>query len=348
MTLILITKLLLNIFSFFNLFGIDHKIALSQLIFFLIASLAYLIIKRIGFEYIKNNINIIYWLFILFFILLFVIGDNIRGSTRWVNLYFFNFQPSEFFKIVLIIFLTKFFTLADFDIEKKTYYLKSLFFLAVPFLLVYIEPDLGNAMSYLAIFFIMILFSSIPKKYLFYTVLIGLLFLPLTWNLMRDYQKERIFSFIKPGINQLSSNYNSSQAIITIGSGKFLGRGLGFGTQSKLKFLPENHTDFAFSSLVEQFGFLGGFIILSLYFILILSLIKKTLFLYKNKSVDNNFYFYYFIGFIVYLIFQVSVNIGMNLGVFPVTGISLLLISYGGSSLVTYFIGISLLPVDKV
>ena len=345
---ILVSSLLINIFSIFNLFGIDHNIAFTQLIFLLIGIIVFILVRRVGLDYFKKNINYIYWFFIFLFILLFFIGDDIRGSVRWINLYIFNFQPSEFFKIIFILFLAKFFLLTDFDIEKKSYYIKSLLFLLVPFLLVYFEPDFGNAISYIFIFLIMIAFSSIPKKYLIITIFIGILTLPIVWNIMKDYQKQRIVSFIKPNVNQLTSNYNSFQAMITIGSGKFFGRGLGFGTQSKLQFLPENHTDFAYSSLVEQFGFFGGFLILSLYLFILCILFKKIKFLYKNDTIDNKFYFYYLIGFVSYLLFQVCINIGMNLGVFPVAGISLPLISYGGSSLVTYFIGISLLPFDKV
>jgi len=345
---IIVSTLILNIFSIFNLFGIDHKIALTQLIFLLIGVVIFVLIKRIGIDYFKNNINSLYWIFILLFVLLFFIGDNIRGSVRWINLYIFNFQPSEFFKLIFIFFITKLFLAADFDIEKKTYFFKSLIYVFIPFILVYFEPDFGNALSYAFIYLVMLIYSTIPKKYLLITILMGVLTLPIVWNIMRDYQRQRLISFIKPNVNQLTTNYNSYQAIITVGSGKFFGRGLGFGTQSKLQFLPENHTDFAYSSLVEQFGFFGGSIVISLYFIIFFILIKKIIYFYKNESIDNKFYFYYLVGFFAYLFFQVFINIGMNLGVVPVTGLSLPMISYGGSSLVTYFIGISLLPLDKV
>src|SRR4030066_701944 len=119
---ILISSLLINIFSIFNLFGIDHKIAFTQLIFLLIGIIVFILIRRVGLDYFKNNINYIYWFFIFLFILLFFIGDDIRGSVRWINLYIFNFQPSEFFKIIFILFLAKFFLLTDFDIEKNSYF----------------------------------------------------------------------------------------------------------------------------------------------------------------------------------------------------------------------------------
>ena len=128
----------------------------------------------------------------------------------------------------------------------------------------------------------------------------------------------------------------------------FLGRGLGYGTQSRLSFLPESHTDFAFSSLAEQFGFLGSFTVLFLFFLICLSLIKVILKLSIQRSTLNRFYLYYTVGFLSYLTFQIFVNIAMNLGSFPVAGVSLPMISYGGSSLSTYALGIALLPFDKV
>ena len=135
-----------------------------------------------------------------------------------------------------------------------------------------------------------------------------------------------------------------TQAIITVGSGKFIGRGLGLGTQSRFFFLPENHTDFAFSSLVEQFGFLGGLIVIILYLIMAALLVKRLLSFYFLRDPVDKRNFLYLAGFLSYLIFQFLINIGMNLGLFPITGIALPFISYGGSSFVALMIGMALLP----
>jgi len=203
---------------------------------------------------------------------------------------------------------------------------------------------LGNAMVYFFIFFTMILFSEMPKKYLIYFCLILVVSLPVAWNFMKDYQKDRITSFLNPKVDSQGTAYNMTQAIITVGSGKLLGKGMGLGTQSRFYFLPENHTDFAFSSLVEQFGFVGGLSVIVLYLLIIYLIIMRIFkFYFAHDQIDKS-KFLYLVGFLSYFIFQTLVNIGMNLGLFPVTGIALPLISYGGSSFVATMIGMALLP----
>jgi len=191
------------------------------------------------------------------------------------------------------------------------------------------------------------LFSKIPKKFIINTFFVLLITLPILWGVLKDYQKNRIISFIVKTENVTESNYNLVQSIISIGSGKFLGRGLGYGTQSKLAFLPENHTDFAYSALTEQFGFVGSFTILFLFLLICIELLKLIMKLSSNHTLSSSFYLYYSIGFLSYFTFQVFVNIAMNLGSFPIAGVALPMISYGGSSLSTYVLGIVLLPFDK-
>jgi rod shape determining protein RodA len=171
-----------------------------------------------------------------------------------------------------------------------------------------------------------------------------LVFFPLSWFIMKPYQRVRLISFINPHLDKQGTAYNMIQSIIAIGSGGFLGKGLGLGTQAKLFFLPENYTDFAFASFIEQFGLLGGLILLTLFLILFYFLVKKiynfTHFNYPQVAVD----FYYTLGFLVMIFSQVVINMGMNLGLLPVTGITLPLISYGGSSLASFMLGLALLP----
>ena len=167
---------------------------------------------------------------------------------------------------------------------------------------------------------------------------------PLCWKVMKNYQRDRIVSFFNPNLDRQGTAYNMTQAIITVGSGKFAGRGLGLGTQSRLFFLPENHTDFAYSSLVEQFGFIGGFTVIVLYLTIAFYLIRKLMVYYYLKDPADKAKFLYLVGFFSYFIFQIFINLGMNLGLFPVTGIALPFISFGGSSLVAVLIGIALIP----
>jgi len=348
MTLILISSILLSFFSFFNLLGINHYYAFAQLGFFIFSTILFIIISVIDIEYFKKNYKFFYWLFILLLLSVFLIGDEIRGSKRWIDLHFFNFQPSEFFKIFFIIFIAKFISLKESDMVRRRTFVYALLYLILPFFIVFKQPDFGNALSYVVIFFSIVLFSKIPKKYILTFVIVTILILPLGWNILRDYQKQRVVSFFIATEDLNGSNYNMIQSKISAGSGKFLGRGLGYGTQSKLFFLPESHTDFAFSSLSEQFGFLGAFSVILLYFLICLRIIKTIISNYAKKGIEDRFYMYYSVGFLSYFSFQVFVNIAMNLGSFPVAGVSLPIISYGGSSLATYALGIALLPVNRV
>jgi len=348
MTLIFISSILLSFFSFFNLLGINHNYAFAQLGFFIFSTILFIVISVIDIEYFKKNYKFFYWLFILLLLSVFLIGDEIRGSKRWIDLHFFNFQPSEFFKIFFIIFIAKFISLKESDMVRRRTFVYALLYLTLPFFIVFKQPDFGNALSYVVIFFSIVLFSKIPKKYILTFVIVTILILPLGWNVLRDYQKQRVVSFFIATEDLKGSNYNMIQSKISAGSGKFLGRGLGYGTQSKLFFLPESHTDFAFSSLSEQFGFLGAFSVIFLYFLICLKIIKTIINNYAKKGIDDRFYMYYSVGFLSYFSFQVFVNIAMNLGSFPVAGVSLPIISYGGSSLATYALGIALLPVNRV
>jgi rod shape determining protein RodA len=176
-------------------------------------------------------------------------------------------------------------------------------------------------------------------------LLILVLILPLGTFFLKDYQKQRLSSFFSSQVNQQSTSYNMTQAIISIGSGKFLGRGLGLGTQSQLYFLPENHTDFAFSALVEQFGFVGGGAVLILFGVTAGVLIKRLIDFYYQKDEESQFKFNFILGFLAFFIFQIFINIGMNLGMLPIAGITLPLISYGGSSLITWMIGLGFLSL---
>jgi rod shape determining protein RodA len=166
--------------------------------------------------------------------------------------------------------------------------------------------------------------------------------LPLGWFFLKDYQRQRIVSFFNPHFDYQGASYHMIQSIISVGAGGFFGRGLGFGTQSKLNFLPESHTDFIFASLVEQFGFLGGFLILVLYGFLFYLLLKRSLFFLKQKDEQENFLV--IMGVLAYFFFQMLINIGMNMGLFPITGIVLPFLSYGGSALISSFFLLGLIP----
>ena len=341
---LLLPLFFLSVIGIFNIFGIKQNLAANQSFYIIAGFLAFFIIKKIGRNFFSSNSQFFYWLFIFFLVATVIIGLEVRGSKRWINFYLFNFQASEIFKAFFILFMSDF-LVRDYRLGNQiNIFLLSLFYFILPAFIIFKQPDLGNAAVYLFIYIMLILFSDLPKKYIFYFCLVLLLILPLGWRFMKDYQKDRIVSFLNPQIDQQGTAYNMTQAIITVGSGKFIGRGLGLGTQSRLYFLPENHTDFAFSSLVEQFGFVGGFAVIILYIIVISWIIKTLFVLYSLRDPTDKKNFLYTVGFLSYFIFQILVNIAMNLGLFPITGIALPFISFGGSSIVAMMIGMALLP----
>ncbi len=339
----LIPSAFLYVIGFFNLLGIRRELVINHVIFLLISLAAFWIVRRIGVQYFRLNSLFFYWLFIILLIATYVIGLEAKGSQRWINLYFFNFQASEFLKIFFILFMANFISSNRKLWNEFSFFLMTLFYFALPTVLIFKQPDLGSAMVYAAIYFTMIFFSGIPRKYLLYLMIIVTLLLPLGWVVLKDYQRNRIVSFFNPHVDQHDTSYNMTQAIITVGSGKFTGRGLGLGTQSRLYFLPENHTDFAFSSLVEQFGFIGGLSVIALYIWMGILLFRKILKCYYLATVEARFKFLMYIGFFAFMVFQMFVNIGMNLGILPITGITLPLISYGGSSQLTWMMGIAMI-----
>jgi len=340
---IYLTAFFIYSFGLLNILGVRPNLVMSQVAFLGVGLVIFLLVKKIGKNFFLTNGKFFYWLMIFFLVLVLIFGENVRGSRRWLNLYF-NFQPSEFIKIFFIIYVSQILSQAKHHFDQRLRFLTILFYFVIPAALVFKQPDLGTTIVLSIIFFTMIFISDIPKKYLFRLFLSVVLLLPFAWFFIKPYQKVRLLSFFNPHLDTQGTSYNMIQAIITIGSGGFFGKGLGLGTQSKLFFLPENYTDFAFASLIEQFGFFGGMIIIILFAILCASLIAK---LFKYSSFANEqttFNFYFTLGFLAYILSQVVINIGMNMGMMPITGITLPLISAGGSSLVSLLLGLALLP----
>ena len=342
--MIIISSLFLSIFGLFNLFGLNQDLFFRQLIYLILGFLGYYFLKSIGSHFFRINSKFFYWFFIGVLLITFMVGLEVRGSKRWLNFYFFNFQSSEFFKVFFILFLAEILTIKNILANSFFNFIKIFLYFLLPFLIIFKQPDLGNAMVYFFIFITLIMFSSVPKKYLGYLIGLIISFTPVGWFLMKDYQQARILSFISPHLDTQGTAYNMIQAVITIGSGMFFGRGLGLSTQSRLFFLPENTTDFAFASLVEQFGFFGGFFVLIFFTLIFIHLAKKTIYFYHQKSEDDQKKFLYCLGILTYFASQTIINLGMNMGIMPVTGIALPFISYGGSSVLAILLGLALLP----
>jgi rod shape determining protein RodA len=308
-----------------------------------IAILVFIIVKKIGVIFFRLNAPILYIVFIFLLGLTLIVGEDVNGSRRWINLFFFNFQPSEFFKVISILILSDFLAKNQRRLGNFSTFLMIVASFAIPAFLIFQQPDLETSVLISAIFLIICMFSEVPKRFILSLIGIAVFMAPLGWFILEEYQKNRILSFINPALDPQGTAYNMAQSIITIGSGQLFGRGLGLGKQSTLFFLPENHTDFAFASLVEQFGFLGGLTVILLFFFLAVMFILTIVRNMKQKGEHNRFQYFFATGFFIYFIFQVFINIGMNLGLLPISGTALPLISYGGSSLLTWMIGLAFL-----
>jgi len=253
MTGIYVSGFLILCFGLLNLLGIDQNLFWRQGEFFLVGLFIFLALKKIKRNFFIINSSFFYWFFVGLLFSLFFLGAEVRGAKRWLDLSFFRFQPSEFFKVFFIIFLARFLakkTIAD-DYRRR--FILILFYFLLPTVLIFKQPDLGSAIVFGVIFMTLVFVSDLPKKYLLNFIFLAILALPLGWFFLQPYQKLRLLSFFNPHLDTQGTAYNMIQSIITIGSGRFFGKGLGLGTQAKLLFLPENYTDFAFSSLGEQF-----------------------------------------------------------------------------------------------
>ncbi|MFH0913584.1 MAG: rod shape-determining protein RodA [Candidatus Omnitrophota bacterium] len=284
--------------------------------------------------------------FVLFLLLLvFILGITRLGAQRWLKIIWFNVQPSEIAKLVLVIFLAKYFSTKSVDdISLKVNrlgivraFILPFIFIAIPMGLIIEQPDLGSGAMVLLIFLVMLYLSGVKLRYIIFFLLIILLSFPVLWHFLRGYQKDRLLVFLNPNIDPLGAGYTIIQSKIAIGSGGFLGKGWLSGTQSQLHFLPESHTDFIFATFAEERGFLGSSVLLFLYYFLI----RQGIIIAK-KSRDN-FGRLLACGISLMLTIQIFINIAMNLGLAPVVGIPLPLMSYGGSSMMVTFVALGIL-----
>jgi rod shape determining protein RodA len=244
-------------------------------------------------------------------------------------------QPAELAKILIIIILARFLADREQDMEKLGTILVSLGVVAVPMFLIYVQPDLGTALTLAAIWAAMIWMAGLRLRHLFLLVAGGLAILPLVWLNLEDYMRQRLMLFVDPGANP-DSYFNVHQALVSIGSGGWTGKGLTHGTQSQLHFLRVRHTDFIFAVTAEELGFLGAMAMLALLFFLLWRVLRVA-----GQSRDT-FGRLIAAGVAGLVLFQTAINVGMNLGLMPVTGIPLPFVSYGGSSFLTLMLGMGL------
>lgn len=255
----------------------------------------------------------------------FIFGTSVRGSTRWIPLGSFQLQPAELAKPLLILAFA--FLLTKFPPARLRNIILNLVIFAIPTYLVYRQPDLGTALALSSIFAFAVFVAGLPLWALISTFLLAVVGWDYLPHILRDYQLSRLTSFLDPASDPLGAGYNVIQSMIAVGSGSVWGKGLGHGTQSHLRFLPENHTDFIFASLAEELGLVGSILVI----VVLGSLLYRLLHL--GTHARSPYARLVFFGSFGVFAFQTFVNIGMNIGIAPVTGVTLPLISYGGSSI---------------
>jgi rod shape determining protein RodA len=267
-----------------------------------------------------------------------VIGKSSGGSQRWIDLGFFDLQPSELAKLLVPIAMARYLADHEDTLDHFRHLLVTLVQVAIPLVIIARQPDLGTALTLGAIWLGMVLLAGARWRHLLVTVVMTVAGFPLVWSrLLTDYQRERLLIFLNPQRDPLGAGYNIIQSRISVGAGGLFGRGLNSGTQSQLNFLRIQHTDYIFSVLGEELGFVGGVILIVLYLVLIMQILTIA------STARDTFGRLLAGGMAAMLLFQVFVNIGMNIGVSPVTGIPLPFISYGRSSLMTLLICVGIL-----
>jgi rod shape determining protein RodA len=307
----------------------------KQLVFSVAGIILMIFISFFDYKALKNYTGLLYILACFILVAVLFLGSLTRGTASWFDFGFFSFQPSEFVKIVVIIILAKYLAKAGDYALKKIMISGAYTFLLV--VLIVLQPDLGSSLALVFIWFSMLAVSGVKKKYIVIILLLGLITFAGSWSfVLEGYQKERIVTFLNPQLDPLGSGYNVIQSMVAIGSGSIWGKGLGYGSQSQLNFLPEKHTDFIFAVVAEEMGFVGILLVLGL-----LAVVFHRLFKIAVEAQDN-FGKFLVLGISFVLIFHVAVNVGMNMGIMPVTGIPLPFISYGGSSLISFLIMIGL------
>ncbi|MFC1721423.1 rod shape-determining protein RodA [Patescibacteria group bacterium] len=310
--------------------GTDRSNTYRQIIYIGVGLTLLFVIILFDYRIFRNYSRIFYIILLVTLIGVLLLGTEIRGTRSWFDLGIINLQPAEFAKFVMIIVLAKYFSRYSDDMYKFKHILFSGILTFIPVVLIMMEPEFGSALVIIFIWLGMLLFARIRWWHLG-VVLGGLAgLLVLAWRfVLRDYQKERLEVFLNPAKDPLGQGYNVTQSKIAIGSGGVWGRGLGHGSQSQLNFLPEQHTDFIFAVLAEELGFIGCLFLFSLFGFLFYRLVRI------GRLARDRFGMFLVIGTVVLILSQLFINIGMNLGIFPVAGIPLPFLSFGGSSTLT-------------
>src|SRR3989338_1394866 len=302
----------------------------KQIVFVILGVILLFLLAGSDYHSLRSYSKHLYVLGLVLLIGVLFFGQTIRGTKGWYSLAGFNLQPVEFIKFILVLFLAKYFSSASPKTEEFKRLLISGSGVLLFIILVLAQPDFGSAFILFLTWLSLIVLIGFNRKYfLIIGLILAVVFSGAWYFALADYQKERIVTFLNPSFNPLDQGYNVSQAIIAVGAGGLIGRGLGFGSQSQLKFLPEAQTDFIFAVVAEGLGFSGVLLILLFFGIFFYRC------LYHLRRVNNDFGIFFILGSVSLIFIEMYINIGMNLGLLPVVGISLPFLSYGGSGLVS-------------
>ncbi len=349
---ILIAALLITVIGIMSIYSSASRkegelwetLCQRQIIWVIIGLLVFWFFSNFNYRWLWDWTYFIYGIVIFLLLLVFILGIVRLGAQRWLKLMWFNFQPSETAKLITILFLAKYFSRKSVDdvAFKASKFglwralILPFIFVGIPMFLIIEQPDLGSGAIVFLIFFIMLYLSNVKLRFIIiFLAILGLL-IPLGWDFLRDYQRDRIMVFLNPNIDPLGAGYTIIQSKIAIGSGGFFGKGWLSGTQSQLKFLPESHTDFIFATFSEEWGFLGAVVLMGLYFFIVFQGIRTA------QRTRDHYGSLLAMGITLMFCIQACVNIAMTMGLAPVVGLPLPLMSYGGSSVLVTFIGLGI------
>jgi len=335
-TLLLLSLGLTTLFSATTEYTID-SIAVKQGINIILGLAALFVISGLDYRLFKSYSGVLYLIVVALLASVKIFGFTVKGAERWIDLGFFQLQPSTLSFLLMVIILAKYFSDNYEEMGNLKTIIRSGVYVAIPAFLIAWQPDLGSAILLLFIWAVMLFASNAKRIHLALMGGLTLVSIPFLWLVMRDYQRDRVLTFLNPAADPMGAGWNVNQAMIAIGSGQIWGRGLGHGTQSQLNYIPEKHTDFIFAMIAEEMGFLG----VSILFILFLLLMYRSI---RVAILARDFFGTYLATGISAIIFvHILVNVGMNMGIMPVTGIPLPFISYGGTAIVVNLAAVGIL-----
>ena len=323
-----------------NSFSGENYFFENQLIWGSLAIFFFFLLSFFDFRFLRRTSAVVL-LFagsVILLFLVFFFGDIVKGAQNRFDFGAFAFQPVDPIKLAVIILLAKYFSRRHIEIANIRHIFVSGFYAFIIFLLVLLQPDFGSAIIIFLLWFGMVLVSGISKKHLIAVILGGTIVLFGMWTyVFEDYQKDRIVTFLNPLADIQGTGYNAYQSTIAVGSGQWFGKGVGYGTQSKLEFLPEYETDFIFAAFAEEWGFVGVLLLFILFALVMWRILENAI------RGATNFEVLFGMGLAILFMSHIVINIGMNIGLLPVTGTTIPFMSYGGSHLITEFIGLGIL-----